>query len=140
MGITEAEKKALIEDCKKEIEIIEKDLIGYPGHPALLSELRRQQIALSSLTAEPEYNISYEGGEVDLEVSKARYDACHPSCRWISYEVPPAQILRKVELPGLKICSSDCAGSQLWIESQVWNKAIDACTEALRQQGYEVKS
>ena len=51
-----------------------------------------------------------------------------------------AQHLRPVELPGLKVCSSDYAGSQLWIESQVWNKAIDSCAEALRQQGYEVKS
>lgn len=103
MEINETENQRLISDCQAEIAELEKALTtwGDAWIPSIQSKLKRQKMALASLTAEPEYNISYEGGEVDLEVSKARYDACHPSYRWISYEAPPAQILRPVELPDI---------------------------------------
>jgi len=134
--------QALIADCQAEIVEIEKALTtwGDAWIPSLQSKLKRQQVALAALTAKPEYNVSFEGGEIRLDVTKAEYNGCHPDYRWISYTTPPAQILRPVELPGLKECPQEHLGSQLWDEINVWNKAIDACAESLRQQGYEVKS
>ncbi|AVG77989.1 hypothetical protein [Pantoea ananatis] len=115
--------QALIADCQAEIAEIEKRLTtwGEEWIPYLQSKLKRQQVALAALTAEI-HSFTFEEDPQPL------------------YTTPPAQLLRPVELPQFKFCSNDCAGSQLWIESQVWNKAIDACAEALRQHGIEVKS
>lgn len=112
--------QALISDCQAEIAELEKALTtwGDAWTPYLQSKLKRQQVALSALTAEPEYHTMV-----------GHY-----------YSTPTAKILRPVELPGLKECPQEHLGSQLWTEINVWNKAVNACAEALRQQGIEVKS
>lgn len=61
-----------------------------------------------------------------------------------SEATPPAQLLRPVELP----CKVSCDGFNLKEVDDArgkgrcegFNTAIDACREALRQQGYEVKN
>ncbi|MGU5964834.1 hypothetical protein [Klebsiella aerogenes] len=42
---------------------------------------------------------------------------------------------RTVKLPAERFCPAEYAGSQLWSETEVWNKAITACADALRADG-----
>ncbi|NEK84040.1 MAG: hypothetical protein G3W58_22900 [Pantoea ananatis] len=101
------------------------------------------KVALAALTAEP---YAYASRNTDMRKESQYFSGSIFNNAWgyeytlPLYTTPPAQLLRPVELPDLKVCSSDYAGSQLWIESKVWNKAIDSCAEALRKQGYEVKN
>ncbi|HDG1686885.1 TPA: hypothetical protein PFE28_002834 [Kluyvera cryocrescens] len=43
-----------------------------------------------------------------------------------------------VKLPAEKFCPAEYAGSQLWSGTEVWNKAITACADALRAAGIQV--
>ena len=43
-----------------------------------------------------------------------------------------------VKLPAEKFCPAEYAGSQLWSETEVWNKAITACADVLRAAGIQV--
>ena len=47
---------------------------------------------------------------------------------------------RTVKLPGERFCPAEYAGSQLWSETEVWNKAITACADALRADGIKVEA
>ena len=42
---------------------------------------------------------------------------------------------RTVKLPAERFCPAEYAGSQLWSETEVWNKAITACADELRAAG-----
>ncbi|HDX8790113.1 TPA: ead/Ea22-like family protein [Klebsiella michiganensis] len=44
-----------------------------------------------------------------------------------------------VKLPAERFCPAEYAGSQLWLETEVWNKAITACADALRADGIKVE-
>nr|EKV7855241.1 ead/Ea22-like family protein [Klebsiella pneumoniae] len=46
---------------------------------------------------------------------------------------------RTVKLPAERFCPAEYAGSQLWSETEVWNKAITACADALRADGIKVE-
>ncbi|HDV8430067.1 TPA: hypothetical protein QIN33_000451 [Escherichia coli] len=46
---------------------------------------------------------------------------------------------RTVKLPAERFCPAENAGSQLWLETEVWNKAITACADALRADGIKVE-
>ncbi|OIY13592.1 hypothetical protein [Citrobacter freundii] len=46
---------------------------------------------------------------------------------------------REVTLPAEKFCPSEYAGSQYWEETEVWNKAISACSVAISAAGIGVK-
>lgn len=46
---------------------------------------------------------------------------------------------RTVKLPAERFCPAEYAGSQLWSETEVWNKAITACADALRASGIKVE-
>ncbi|MDE9214241.1 ead/Ea22-like family protein, partial [Klebsiella pneumoniae] len=45
---------------------------------------------------------------------------------------------RTVKLPAERFCPAEYAGSQLWSETEVWNKAITTCADALRAAGIKV--
>lgn len=47
---------------------------------------------------------------------------------------------RTVKLPAERFCPAEYAGSQLWSETEVWNKAITACADALRASGIKVEA
>lgn len=47
---------------------------------------------------------------------------------------------RTVKLPAERFCPAEYAGSQLWSETEVWNKAITACADALRADGIKVEA
>ncbi|HII0016843.1 TPA: hypothetical protein ACYX9D_001470 [Klebsiella pneumoniae] len=47
---------------------------------------------------------------------------------------------RTVKLPAERFCPAEYAGSQLWSETEVWNKAITACADALRAGGIKVEA
>ncbi|HHS9841559.1 TPA: hypothetical protein ACTW4A_002117 [Klebsiella pneumoniae] len=47
---------------------------------------------------------------------------------------------RTVKLPAKRFCPAEYAGSQLWSETEVWNKAITACADALRAAGIKVEA
>ncbi|MHC9474672.1 ead/Ea22-like family protein [Klebsiella variicola] len=47
---------------------------------------------------------------------------------------------RTVKLPGERFCPAEYAGSQLWSETEVWNKAITACADALRADGIKMEA
>ena len=46
---------------------------------------------------------------------------------------------RTVKLPAERFCPAEYAGSQLWSENEVWNKAITACADELRAAGIKVE-
>nr|WP_259653818.1 hypothetical protein [Klebsiella pneumoniae] len=45
-----------------------------------------------------------------------------------------------VKLPTERFCPAEYAGSQLWSETEVWNKAITTCADALRAAGIKVEA
>ncbi|AUH81162.1 TPA: hypothetical protein REY24_004833 [Klebsiella pneumoniae] len=47
---------------------------------------------------------------------------------------------RTVKLPAERFCPAEYAGSQLWSETEVWNKAITACADALHTGGIKVEA
>lgn len=47
---------------------------------------------------------------------------------------------RTVKLPAERFCPAEYAGSQLWSETEVWNKAITACADELRAAGIKVEA
>ncbi|MGP2449075.1 hypothetical protein ACTUSR_08205 [Pantoea stewartii subsp. indologenes] len=138
--------QALIADCQAEIEDLKRsidrcDAIGTTEYLyQLQSKLKRQYAALDSLTAKPEYNVSFEGGEIRLDVTKAEYNGCHPDYRWISYPAPPAQLLRPVELPEsfYGVIQNGKAVMLPADDGQWLNKT--AVKELIVSLGYEVKS
>ncbi|EFN6661287.1 hypothetical protein CCZ13_01675 [Escherichia coli] len=46
---------------------------------------------------------------------------------------------REVALPAEKFCPAEYAGSLLWTEIEVWNRAISACVVAIRAAGIRIK-
>lgn len=42
---------------------------------------------------------------------------------------------REVKLPAEKFCPAEYAGSQLWEETEIWNKAVQSCEAAIRTAG-----
>ncbi|MEV4977421.1 hypothetical protein MRBLME3_000496 [Enterobacter ludwigii] len=42
---------------------------------------------------------------------------------------------REVKLPAEKFCPAEYAGSQLWEETEIWNKAVQSCEDAIRTAG-----
>ncbi|RBP09001.1 hypothetical protein DFQ50_108290 [Pseudocitrobacter faecalis] len=46
---------------------------------------------------------------------------------------------RTVKLPATKFCPAEYAGSQLWEEVEIWNKAIEACDAEIRAAGVAVE-
>ena len=42
---------------------------------------------------------------------------------------------REVKLPAEKFCPAEYAGSQLWEETEIWNKAVQSCEDAIRAAG-----
>ncbi|EJW5855394.1 hypothetical protein OCK20_001999 [Escherichia coli] len=46
---------------------------------------------------------------------------------------------REVALPAEKFCPAEHAGSLLWTETEVWNRAISACVVAIRATGIRIK-
>lgn len=48
-------------------------------------------------------------------------------------QTPPAPVsVPDIKWPEEKFCPAEYAGSQLWEETEIWNKAIDACKAACR--------
>ena len=45
---------------------------------------------------------------------------------------------REVKLPAEKFCPAEYAGSQLWEETEIWNKAVQSCEDAIRTEGIKV--
>lgn len=129
--------QALIGLCKIEIK---RWKAASETNPNMRYMVVLMETALASLTAKPEYNVSFEGGEIRLDVTKAEYNGRHPDYRWISYTIPPAQLLRPVELSqSFYGVVKDGKSVMLAADDGQWlNKT--AVIEALRQQGCEVKS
>ncbi|WP_312624945.1 ead/Ea22-like family protein [Scandinavium sp.] len=44
-----------------------------------------------------------------------------------------------IALPPSKFCPAEYAGSVLWNETEIWNKAIEACSDALRAAGISLQ-
>lgn len=80
-----------------------------------------------------------------LEKAKGMEAYWKTQCRGITdhCEVLQARIAelepRTVKLPAERFCPAEYAGSQLWSETEVWNKAITACADALRADGIKVE-
>ncbi|MBZ1949570.1 hypothetical protein ACYA5R_21600 [Klebsiella pneumoniae] len=93
--------------------------------------------------------MAYQAGGAELveAVEKAQGMETYwkVQCRGITdhCEVLQARIAelepRTVKLPAERFCPAENAGSQLWLETEVWNKAITACADALRADGIKVE-
>ncbi|MGP2520502.1 hypothetical protein ACTUSX_11515 [Pantoea ananatis] len=127
--------QALIADCQQEIESLKWkiDRTRKSGGTLVYLEscLARQEVALAALKAEP-VGFCFRS-DLNLMLNKimvsgmmtVRYSGEHPL-----YAIPPAQLLRPVELPDYV---DDLHGIGPVMSA-------DAVVEALRQQGYEVKN
>lgn len=109
--------------------------------PDHMLELAR--IALASIEAEPVafvdpfafHNFSaYRAGETDKKRMGREWMWANPDAGLIPvYATPPAPVsVPDIKWPEEKFCPAEYAGSQLWEETEIWNKAIDACKEACR--------
>ncbi|WP_462217593.1 hypothetical protein [Klebsiella variicola] len=67
--------------------------------------------------------------ELDAELERERENTRRVMSRIAELEC------RTVKLPAERFCPAEYAGSQLWSETEVWNKAITACADALRAAG-----
>ncbi|MEB5922751.1 DUF551 domain-containing protein [Franconibacter daqui] len=47
-------------------------------------------------------------------------------------EQPAPVVPDDIEWPAEKFCPAEYAGSLLWSETEIWNKAVEACREAYR--------
>ncbi|HHG7143539.1 hypothetical protein [Klebsiella pneumoniae] len=93
--------------------------------------------------------MAYQAGGTELvealEKAKGMEAYWKVQCRGITdhCEVLQARIAelepRTVKLPAERFCPAEYAGSQLWSETEVWNKAITACADALRADGFKVE-
>ncbi|HEB5543536.1 TPA: hypothetical protein R0F77_004632 [Klebsiella pneumoniae] len=93
--------------------------------------------------------MAYQAGGAELvealEKAKGMEAYWKVQCRGITdhCEVLQARIAelepRTVKLPTERFCPAEYAGSQLWSETEVWNKAITACADALRADGIKVE-
>ncbi|MEC3987565.1 hypothetical protein [Klebsiella pneumoniae] len=93
--------------------------------------------------------MAYQAGGAELvealEKAKGMEAYWKVQCRGITdhCEVLQARIAelepRTVKLPAERFCPAEYAGSQLWSETEVWNKAITACADALRADGIKVE-
>ena len=93
--------------------------------------------------------MAYQAGSAEmveaLEKAKGMEAYWKVQCRGITdhCEVLQARIAelepRTVKLPAERFCPAEYAGSQLWSETEVWNKAITACADALRADGIKVE-
>ncbi|MDZ1857867.1 hypothetical protein M2072_14705 [Klebsiella pneumoniae] len=93
--------------------------------------------------------MAYQAGGAELvealEKAKGMEAYWKVQCRGITdhCEVLQARIAelepRTVKLPAEIFCPAEYAGSQLWSETEVWNKAITACADALRADGIKVE-
>ncbi|WP_281080676.1 hypothetical protein [Klebsiella quasivariicola] len=94
--------------------------------------------------------MAYQAGGAELvealEKAKGMEAYWKVQCRGITdhCEVLQARIAelepRTVKLPAERFCPAEYAGSQLWSETEVWNKAITACADALRADGIKVEA
>lgn len=94
--------------------------------------------------------MAYQAGGAELvealEKAKGMETYWKTQCRGITdhCEVLQARIAelesRTVKLPAERFCPAEYAGSQLWSETEVWNKAITACADALRADGIKVEA
>lgn len=137
--------QALIADCQAEIAEIEKMLALWGAVPYLKSQLKRQQLALASLTAVPDDRIVDDGCYQRIGCVQVSDKL---NCTWPLgtqfYTAPPAQLLRPVELPGgFSPAIGDIFDRQAPVmrrdrEGGCWiHKAV--VTELLRSLGHEVK-
>lgn len=83
--MTNEQKDNLTGLCKIEIK---RWKAASESNPNMRYMVELMEITLAALMAEPEYNTSY-AEDINLDVSKAAYDRCHPDDRWISYPAPP---------------------------------------------------
>ena len=72
--------------------------------------------------------------ELDTELEREREKTLRVMSRIAELES------RTVKLPDERFCPAEYAGSQLWSETEVWNKAITACADALRADGIKVEA
>lgn len=130
--------QALIADCQAEIAEIEKVLAidEYAAISHLQSKLKRQKVALAALTAKPIiWNTGFIQNATDADFNHERTENHDVPL----YTTPPAQLLRPVELPPKSdVKMGGDAKTRALLTGM--NMMLKSCTEALRQQGYEVKN
>lgn len=136
--------QALIGLCKIEIKRLKA---ASETNPNMRYMATLMETALAALTAEPDVLISEEGGQairaiINREISGAGRYVIFERPTFTGgekmmplYTTPPAQILRPVELPEFKVHSNQPCWPSLTVglRDKEW-------IEALRDQGYEVKS
>ncbi|CZV39390.1 MULTISPECIES: hypothetical protein [Enterobacter cloacae complex] len=86
------------------------------------------KLALASLEAEAMTQVlSSRAGNDTSTIDKALPEGT------MLYTAPPAPVsVTDIKWPEEKFCPAEYAGSQLWEETEIWNKAIDACKAACR--------
>lgn len=141
-------KEQLIASAHARIEFAEMMLAGElePLKERTWSiELELARIALASLEAEPVAyirdgfradGVHFFGGIITAEEHERTKPALSDRYNWKHqplYAAPPVPVsVTYIKWPEEKFCPAEYAGSQLWEETEIWNKAIDACKAACR--------
>ncbi|MER1477000.1 DUF551 domain-containing protein [Enterobacter hormaechei] len=117
----------------------ERDAVPGAVNEDAENALAAMKLALVSLEAEAMTQVlSSRAGNDTSTIDKALPEGT------MLYTAPPAPVsVTDIKWPEEKFCPAEYAGSQLWEETEIWNKAIDACKAACRAamlQGAELVS
>ncbi|SXD23798.1 Uncharacterised protein [Klebsiella quasipneumoniae] len=126
-------------------------LKAFPGDELIdLSQHEGEQVDIDITTLNEWYELSSPANVLALveAVEKAQGMETYwkTQCRGITDHCEELQARiaelesRTVKLPAERFCPAEYAGSQLWLETEVWNKAITACADELRAAGIKVEA
>ena len=137
---SQAQREALIADCKAEIEYLEGAKRSYPDDKVLISSLLRQQITLAALDGAPDYFINrvdrddMYGSEAELRAYKTALDANKAKDDFGGYSfavfsAPTVPVIKPVVLPNSWPEGGD-------MDSIVMSE--DEVIKAIREAGYPI--
>ncbi|OFC67071.1 hypothetical protein BB937_17010 [Klebsiella pneumoniae] len=111
--------------------------LANPNNVIALVEALEKVQSRDVTQAAKDYHFDQQAGriaELDTELEREREKTRRVMSRIAELES------RTVKLPAERFCPAEYAGSQLWSETEVWNKAITACADALRADGIKVEA
>ena len=133
--MTDITELALIAKIKKQLENFDTVVLKEDEANALVETLEKAQ-SRDVIQSAKDYHFDQQAdriAELDAELEREREKSRRVMSRIAELES------RTVKLPAERFCPAEYAGSQLWSETEVWNKAITACADALRADGIKVE-
>ena len=134
--MTNINELATIAKIKKQLENFDTVVLQEAEALALVEALEKAQ-SRDVIQSAKDYHFDQQAdriAELDAELEREREKSRRVMSRIAELES------RTVKLPAERFCPAEYAGSQLWLETEVWNKAITACADELRAAGIKVEA